>query len=98
MFVLPSSDSLELARCAGAPNVVAAWFFSDEPIEIEQAKAYCGGCLMQESCLQGASERREAAGVWGGQLFQDGKVLAQKRKRGRPPKVRPPVDAVAAIA
>jgi WhiB family redox-sensing transcriptional regulator len=49
--------------------------------------------------LQGALQRREAAGVWGGQLFQDGKVLPQKRKRGRPPKARPSVDElVAAIA
>jgi len=24
--------------------------------------------------------------VWGGQLFKDGKVLAVKRPRGRPPK------------
>ena len=35
-------------------------------------------------------ERREPWGVWGGELFANGKVLAQKRRRGRPPKVRPP--------
>jgi hypothetical protein len=29
--------------------------------------------------------------VWGGQLFANGKILAQKRKRGRPPKIRPEV-------
>jgi hypothetical protein len=28
--------------------------------------------------------------VWGGELFANGKVLANKRRRGRPPKVRPP--------
>ena len=45
---------------------------------------------------QGASasaatiERREPWGVWGGELFANGKVLANKRRRGRPPKVRPP--------
>ena len=33
-----------------------------------------------------AIERREPWGVWGGQLFFNGKVLAFKRKRGRPPK------------
>lgn len=89
-----------LARCADVPRELAALFFSDEPIEIEQAKAFCGGCVIQAACLQGAIERREACGVWGGQLFQDGKILPQKRKRGRPPKVRPAADVelVAAIA
>ena len=28
--------------------------------------------------------------MWGGELFANGKVLANKRRRGRPPKVRPP--------
>ncbi len=31
--------------------------------------------------------------MWGGELLANGKVLAQKRRRGRPPKVRP-VDPV----
>ena len=35
----------------------------------------------------GAIERGEPWGVWGGQLFFNGKILAQKRKRGRPPKI-----------
>jgi WhiB family redox-sensing transcriptional regulator len=30
--------------------------------------------------------------VWGGQLFLNGKVLASKRRRGRPPKVARPED------
>ena len=98
MYLLPEAPSLDLARCADAPRAIAALYFSDEPVEIEQAKAYCGGCPIQESCLQGALERRESAGVWGGQLFQDGKVLPQKRKRGRPPKVRPSLEPIAAIA
>jgi len=29
-------------------------------------------------------------GVWGGELFANGNVLAQKRRRGRPPKVARP--------
>lgn len=93
-------EALSQARCADAPRDVAALFFSDEPIEVEQAKAFCGGCPVQALCLDGAIARREACGVWGGQLFQDGKILPQKRKRGRPPKVRPSaeVELVAAIA
>lgn len=61
-------------------------FFSEEIPHIAAAKAICGPCPLKDSCLAGAVERREPWGVWGGQLFQDGKVLEQKRKRGRPPK------------
>ena len=45
---------------------------------------------MREQCLSGALARREPWGVWGGELFANGKVLAQKRRRGRPPKVARP--------
>jgi hypothetical protein len=34
-------------------------------------------------------ERREPFGVWGGELFAHGHLVAQKRRRGRPPKNRP---------
>ena len=44
---------------------------------------------MREACLAGALTRREPWGVWGGELLANGKILANKRKRGRPPKVRP---------
>jgi WhiB family redox-sensing transcriptional regulator len=48
---------------------------------------------VKDECLGAALERREPWGVWGGELFVNGKVVAQKRKRGRPPKVRPETDA-----
>jgi hypothetical protein len=35
--------------------------------------------------------------VWGGELISQGKILANKRKRGRPPKVRPVEAEVPAI-
>ena len=44
------------------------------------------------SCLEGAIGREESYGVWGGQLFLNGKVLMNKRRRGRPPKVVRPED------
>jgi WhiB family redox-sensing transcriptional regulator len=31
-----------------------------------------------------ALSRQEPVGVWGGELFEDGKVIARKRKAGRP--------------
>jgi WhiB family redox-sensing transcriptional regulator len=37
-------------------------------------------------CLAGALARREPWGVWGGQIFERGTVVARKRPRGRPRK------------
>jgi WhiB family redox-sensing transcriptional regulator len=41
---------------------------------------------VREACLLGALERREAAGVWGGELLENGAIIAVKRARGRPRK------------
>ncbi len=81
------------AACRQAPGLTAL-FFAETIAEINEAKAICAGCPLLEPCLRGAVLRREAAGVWGGQLFVNGRILAQKRKRGRPPKVRPPEPEV----
>ena len=43
---------------------------------------------VKQVCFEGALARREPWGVWGGELFVNGKVIAQKRRRGRPPKQR----------
>ena len=61
-------------------------FFAETPSEINVAKALCTTCPVVAECLAGALERREPWGVWGGQLFQQGVVIAQKRPRGRPRK------------
>lgn len=66
-------------------------WFADTPEGVEFAKALCVSCPMIDACLAGALARSEPAGVWGGQLFVDGLVVARKRPRGRPRK-----DAVAA--
>ena len=74
------------AACRDGSGSLTAVFFSDEIVDIELAKAICAGCNLERSCLQGALARREPAGVWGGQLFVEGHVVAFKRKRGRPRK------------
>jgi len=61
-------------------------FFAAEPAAIEEAKLICGPCPLREECLAGAIRRREPHGVWGGQLFIDGEIVARKRPRGRPRK------------
>ena len=62
-------------------------FFSEEKEAIAQAKTLCGGCPMKAKCLTGALSRAEPAGVWGGELFDNGQVIQAKRMPGRPAKV-----------
>lgn len=61
-------------------------WFAEHPAEVEQAKALCRACPLQRQCLEGALERREPWGVWGGELFLQGAVIPRKRPRGRPRK------------
>ncbi|CAA9302496.1 MAG: Transcriptional regulator, WhiB family [uncultured Friedmanniella sp.] len=72
-------------------------FFAESPADVEAAKALCVGCPVLEECLAGALERREPWGVWGGQLFIGGVVVARKRPRGRPRK-HPVVEPYAPAA
>ncbi len=80
----------DTARCHDVTGSMTDLFFSDEIPDIIEAKRICAGCPVADACLEGALERREPWGVWGGELFLNGRVLAQKRKRGRPPKNPPP--------
>ena len=61
-------------------------FFAENPADVEYAKSLCQTCPLREVCLAGAKERREPWGVWGGELFVQGVVVARKRPRGRPRK------------
>ncbi len=61
-------------------------WFADTPAELEQAKGFCGQCPARLACLSGALERREPWGVWGGEIFERGAIVARKRPRGRPRK------------
>ena len=59
-------------------------FFSEESEQIAIAKGLCGGCPMLTACLEGAISRREPCGIWGGELFEGGQIIAAKRGVGRP--------------
>ncbi len=61
-------------------------WFSSVPAELNLAKTYCRGCPNRQPCLEGALERGEPAGVWGGEIFDHGRTIAFKRPRGRPRK------------
>ena len=70
---LPCTDDAEL-------------FFAEAPADVEAAKALCQGCRIRVAFLEGALERREPWGVWGGELLLRGTVVPRKRPRGRPRK------------
>ena len=79
-------DWQEIARCNDGTGSMTELFFSEQLDDIAAAKDFCIECPVKETCLEAAQERREPWGVWGGELFLNGKILANKRKRGRPPK------------
>lgn len=79
------------AACRSLANA-SELFFSEEVAEIAAAKRICAACPVIAPCLEGALGRAEPCGVWGGQLFLNGRIVAQKRRRGRPPKVPRPED------
>jgi WhiB family redox-sensing transcriptional regulator len=68
--------------CQNEPDL----FFSEDPAGLRLAKALCGHCPVRAACLAGALQRGEPWGVWGGELFENGQVIAEKRPRGRPRK------------
>lgn len=72
-------------------------WFADAPAQLELAKSLCGDCPVRVECLAGALERAEPWGVWGGEIFERGAVIARKRPRGRPRKVDAARDATVVV-
>ena len=75
---------LSAQRCSDGNGTLSYLFFSEEFVDIQRAKAICSTCTSQSECLSGALERNEPWGVWGGELFEDGRVITEKRAPGRP--------------
>ena len=87
-----SVSTIPVARCADGNGTLTPLFFSDHVLDIARAKAICAKCALRETCLSDALEREEPWGVWGGELLSVGRIVANKRPGGRPPKrPRPPV-------
>jgi len=72
------------ARCADGNGTLTPLFFSDDNVDIARAKAICARCPLKVSCLDEALERIEPWGVWGGELIEEGRIVADRRPRGRP--------------
>jgi WhiB family redox-sensing transcriptional regulator len=61
-------------------------WFAEDLVTVERAQSLCRVCPLQQECLSGAIVRREPWGVWGGEVFEQGQVVARKRRPGRPRK------------
>lgn len=73
----------ELLPChLGDPDL----WFAEDPAGLEHAKALCAQCPVRRQCLAAALQRAEPWGVWGGEIFDQGVIVATKRPRGRPRK------------
>jgi WhiB family redox-sensing transcriptional regulator len=70
-------------------------WFAERPEQLGRAQRLCAACPIRRGCLADALARREPWGVWGGEIFQRGRVVAFKRGRGRPPKSTPRPGALA---
>lgn len=81
-------------RTSGVPTDL---FFSEDLSEIAAAKRICAACPVMAECLEQALHNQEPWGVWGGQLFLNGKMLTVKRRRGRPPKHPRPEDQLPVV-
>lgn len=64
-------------------------WFAESPTDLERAKELCAECPIRRECLAEALQREEPWGVWGGEIFERGTVVARKRPRGRPRKNTP---------
>lgn len=84
-----AADLRSSAACNDGTASLVDLFFSEDLHDIARAKYVCSTCPVRRPCLDAAVERQESCGVWGGELFVNGRVLAHKRRRGRPPKHRP---------
>jgi WhiB family redox-sensing transcriptional regulator len=91
-----ADDWTVAAACRTVPNA-SELFFSDEFADIRLAKLTCAECPVIAQCLEEAFDRNEPWGVWGGQLFEDGRIVVIKRRRGRPPKTPRPEDQLPMI-
>ena len=93
-IVEPIAVRVAKPRCADGHGTLTHLFFSDNALDTARAKAICGKCTLADDCLAGALDRAEPWGVWGGELVENGRIVAMKRPRGRPPKNPRPVVAI----
>ena len=91
-------QAIEKGRDLPCREYDADLWFADTPTELEYAKSLCVDCPVKVECFAGAMDRQEPWGVWGGEIFEAGVVVARKRPRGRPRKDAAAIEAAAQAA
>lgn len=66
------------AACRGVDTEI---FFPNTDEEAEPAKAICGACPVQDSCLEHALADREREGVWGGATERERRRIIRQRRK-----------------
>lgn len=67
------------AECKGMDPEI---FFDEHSTEaIEEAKKFCGICVVQEACLAYAMSHKERFGVWGGKSTSERNGKTRKGKK-----------------
>ncbi|MDQ1426677.1 MAG: WhiB family transcriptional regulator, redox-sensing transcriptional regulator [Acidimicrobiaceae bacterium] len=66
------------AACRGVEPEI---FYPISEEEAEEAKAICGACPVQETCLEYALSNRERDGVWGGATERERRRMIRQRRR-----------------
>ena len=82
----PGRDRWDPDAALPCRSADADLWFAERPDQLGRAQALCRGCPARQRCLAGALDRREPWGVWGGEIFERGRVIPFKRGRGRPAK------------
>jgi WhiB family transcriptional regulator, redox-sensing transcriptional regulator len=66
--------------CTADPDL----FYSDDPEDADYAKSVCRRCPLRLNCLEGAMDRREAYGIFGGKDPAERGALTKKRNQHGP--------------
>ncbi|MDQ1700064.1 MAG: WhiB family transcriptional regulator, redox-sensing transcriptional regulator [Frankiaceae bacterium] len=70
--------------CTTIPD--ADVFFPETAEQLALAQSLCARCPVAATCLEQAVTLGVTDGVWGGQLFERGRPVTEKRRPGRPRK------------
>lgn len=71
----------DAAACLG---VTPGLFFPADgaPVQLDQARRVCAGCVVRDECLEWALEHNERHGVWGGLSERERRRLRKQRRSG----------------
>lgn len=78
-----AGDAYRDLPCQTVPRSDIDLWFSKRIADVTRAKELCSRCPVKQDCLDGALNRQEEWGIWGGEIFQDGKVIPNYQPRGR---------------